>query len=105
MNKKIFVLAIGLITLPLLASAQGEGGIVSITQMAQNVAQVVWLVATIIIVILWVVTGILFLSAQGDPGKLKTAKTALFSAVGGTAIVILAYSAITIISNALFRGV
>jgi hypothetical protein len=53
---------------------------------------------------LWVLTGILFLIAQGDPGKLNIAKAALFTSIAGTIIVILAVSAQTIISNSLTSG-
>jgi len=46
-------------------------------------------------------TGILFLMAQGDPGKLQSAKLALFSAIGGTILIILANGAILLVKNSL----
>lgn len=78
---------------------------VTITGMVENVAKVVWTVGTVIVIILWVITGILFLASQGDPGKLKTAKTALFTSIAGTVIIILAFSVAGIIENAIFQGV
>jgi len=77
---------------------------ITITGLAANVANVIWIVATVIVVVFWVITGVAFLTAQGDPGKLQTAKKALFAAIGGTVIVILAYSVTSIISNAIFFG-
>ncbi|OGZ72612.1 MAG: hypothetical protein A2998_01460 [Candidatus Staskawiczbacteria bacterium RIFCSPLOWO2_01_FULL_37_25b] len=101
MNKKIlFLVLLGVLVLPAMALAQN----ITITGMVQNVAKVVWTVGTIIVIILWVITGVLFLAAQGDPGKLKTAKTALFTSIAGTVIIILAFSVAGIIENAIFRG-
>jgi len=57
------------------------------------------LIATWIIVIMWVVTGVLFLTAQGDPGKLNAGKTALLSSVAGTILVIIANGATRLIAN------
>ena len=49
--------------------------------------------------VMWVVTGILFLTAQGEPGKINTAKTSLFAAIGGTILIILANGAIAFVKN------
>ncbi len=45
-----------------------------------------------IIVVGWIIAGILYLTAAGNPTKLETAKKALFACVVGTALVILAVS-------------
>lgn len=76
----------------------------TITGMVANVARVVWIVATGIVIILWVATGVLFLAAQGAPEGLNKAKAALFTSIAGTVLVILAYSAGAIIENAILRG-
>ena len=70
--------------LPNLVFAQTLGS------MAQSAMIAVVDAAGFVVVILWVVTGMLFLIAQGAPEKLKSAKTALLAAVAGTVIVILA---------------
>lgn len=94
MNKKIlFLILSSVLVLPVVASAQ------SIGSMAQAIAGQVVIVGTWIVVIMWVVTGILFLTAQGDPGKLNSAKTALFASIGGTILIILAQSAIIFVKN------
>ena len=94
MNKKsLFLILLAVLLLPFAAHAQ------SITGMASSIATVVVQVATWIVVIMWVVTGILFLIAGGEPGKINTAKTALFSAVAGTILVILAWNGRQIVCN------
>ena len=84
---------------PMFASAQ-----LTITGMVYNVGIVIGDVAVAIVIIFWILTGILFLSAQGDPTKLGTAKKALFAAIGGTVICILAASAADLIASALKFG-
>jgi len=104
MKKNLLLLSLlAALALPAAALAQTTAN-VTVTGIVANVANVIWTVAVIIVVIFWVITGILFLAAMGDPGKLGTAKKALFAAVGGTVIVVLAYSATNIIENAIFQG-
>lgn len=94
--KKIYslILLLTLLTLPLLVSA-----VASLGTMAEAVAKEVVIVGTWIVVIMWVATGILFLTAQGDPGKLNAGKTALFAAIAGTVLIILANTAISFVRN------
>lgn len=96
----LFLVLLGVIALSLPNLVFGQ----TITGMVANVAKVVWIVATIMVLIFWVITGILFLSSMGDPSKLSKAKLALFASIGGTVIVIIAYSAMTIIGNAILNG-
>ena len=97
MNKKIlFLISLGVLVLPvsfITAAVPTIGG------MAQAIAGQVVIVGTWIVVIMWVVCGVLFLTAQGEPAKLSAAKLALFSAIGGTILVILANSAIIFVKN------
>jgi uncharacterized membrane protein (DUF485 family) len=98
-NKKIsFLILSGVLFLPSFASA------LTVQDIVDGAIQTTLYVASGITVILWVVTGLLFLSAQGDPSKLKTAKTSLFAAIAGTAIVIIASSAIGLVSSAFNLG-
>lgn len=76
-----------------------------ITGMVENVTNIIVFIGTILVVIFFIITGILFLTAQGAPEKLSLAKKALFASIAGTAIVILAQVAKTIIENALFLGI
>ena len=78
---------------------------VTITGMVDNVALIIVHVGGILVIIFWIITGLLFLSAQGAPEKLSNAKRALYMAIAGTALVILAQVASTIIGNALLFGI
>lgn len=99
-NKNLLsILLLSFLLFPVLASAQ-----LTITGMVTNVGIVIGNVAVAIVIIFWIITGILFLSAQGDPTKLTTAKKALFAAIGGTVICIVAASAIGIITMAITSG-
>jgi len=94
MNKKVlFSILSGILVLPSLASAQ------TLESMADAAVHVALYVVSAIVVIMWLVTGVLFLSAQGDPSKLKAAKTALFAAIAGTILVIVASGAIGLVSS------
>jgi len=96
MNKKtLFSILTTALVCPVLALA----AVPTIGGMAAAIAGQVYIVGTWIVVIFWVVTGILFLTAQGEPGKLEKAKMSLFAAIGGTVIVILAKSAVAFVAN------
>ena len=97
MNKKLlFFTLLGVLAMPVMAGAQ------TVQSIATNVVNnVVWPVALAAVIIFWLITGILFLSALGDPSKLGIAKKALFASIGGTVIVVLAASAIALIKNTL----
>ncbi len=97
-KKTLLLILLGILLLPGIVSAQ------TLTGMVANVLKAVWVVATGIVIVLWVTTGVLFLTAQGAPEKLGTAKRALFSSIAGTVLVIVAYSALTIVGNVLTRG-
>lgn len=94
MDKKISLLILlGLVALPGLAFA------VTIQGLVDGAVLTTLYIASGIVVILWVVTGVLFLSASGAPEKLKSAKMALIAAVAGTVIVIVASGAINLVKS------
>ncbi len=95
-NKKILFLALLIVlALPSLALAASLQGIVD------GAVNVSLIIASGVVVILWVVTGILFLTAQGAPEKLSSAKKALFAAIAGTILVLVAQGAMDMIRKAL----
>ena len=106
MKKKLLslIFLVSVFVLPGITLAQVVANI-TITGVVANVARLVWVVATGIVIIFWVITGVLFLAAQGAPEKLSTAKKALFAAIAGTVLVVLAYSAGVRIEHAIFRGI
>jgi hypothetical protein len=106
MNKKIFLplILILLFPLPSFAALVCVGNSTTITGIVCNVGNVISAVAIIIIVVFWIITGLLFLLARGDPSGLGKAKVAFFAAIGGTAIAILAATAKALIEMALTSG-
>jgi len=98
--KLLFLLLFAVLLYPVFVSAQ------SITVMVGHVTDLILTIADAIVVVLWIVTGLLFLSAQGAPEKLNKARLALFAAIGGTAIIVIVqYIGIGgLIGNALQTG-
>lgn len=97
MKKYLFILiALCLVVLPGISLAQ-----ITVESMAMGAVRTAWIVATAVVVVMWIVTGILFLSSAGDPARVGTAKKALFAAIIGTVVVIIANSAMGLISNAI----
>jgi hypothetical protein len=101
MNKKILspVLLIAPVLMALiLPFTVAADQLTTITTSIENAA---WIIGTTVVVIGWIITGILFLIAQGAPEKLSTAKTALIAAVVGTLLIVLAGSAASLIRSAI----
>ena len=99
MNKKtLFLTLLTVLILPSLASATDAA--VTITSLTDAAVNTALFIAGGVIVILWVVTGLLFLSALGAPDKLTLAKKALIASVIGTLLVIIAVSATSMVRDA-----
>lgn len=76
----------------------------SIQSLSIAIANVLWVVFSAIAVICFVFAGILFLTAQGQPEKIKTAKSAFLWGIVGVVVGIIAYSIISITCKALGGG-
>jgi hypothetical protein len=96
-NKNLIfsVLLLSILVLPSLVFAQ-----VTIISIVNSLATTISYLAGVVAVICWIITGIMFLTAMGDPGKLGTAKKALIFSIVGTAIALLAGSAPGIVCTA-----
>lgn len=92
------ILLLAVLILPNFANAQSITGIVA------NLANVIRIVSGFVAISFWIITGLLFLTASGDPSKLGKARVALIGAIIGTAIGILALAAPTIIETAITAG-
>lgn len=103
-NKKIlFLILLSILILPVKTFAQVGldcPGDMSIDNIACNAVNTALYIAAAIVIILWVVTGVLFLMAQGAPEKLNKAKLALFTSVVGTIVVILAFYGMDLVGKA-----
>ncbi|MBX4200786.1 pilin [Candidatus Parcubacteria bacterium] len=58
-----------------------------------------WPIVVTIIIVMLMWSGIMFLTAAGDPAKISTAKKAILWAIIGVVIIVLSYSIISIINN------
>lgn len=78
---------------------------VSLLSIIFNVANAVWIIFTLVVVVAFVAAGIIFLTAQGSPEKIKTAKAAFLWGVAGVAVGIIAFSIKTIVERIMTTGV
>lgn len=97
-NKKILILVLLaiVIILPSVSCAQP-----TLQSMANSFADTLFAVGTSIVVIFWVVTGVLYMSSLGNPGRLKAANMSLFVSIVGTILIVLAKVAAIIVGNSL----
>lgn len=99
----------GCLIFPLFVSAQlqafGPGvKINSLSQLILNIVNAVWVVFTVIVVIMFIVAGVLFFTAQGEPQKLQQAKTAVIWGVVGVAVGIFAFTVIYLVEHVIAFG-
>lgn len=99
MNKKITFLSLlsTLLVLPSISIAQPPGQIPGnilnlITGVALLVFDILWVVAAVFIVVMFVLAGFKYLTAQGDPSKVNEANRAVAWGAGGVIVIILAWS-------------
>src|SRR3989344_4979788 len=101
------LLLLTFILLPIFTSAQlvsvwpGGPPAIDLWTLFANILRAVWIIFTFIAVIAFVVSGVLFLSAQGNPEKIKIARQAVIWGSVGIIVGILAFSIIGIIESAL----
>jgi len=77
------------------------GAVDSIQSLSVAIARVVWVVFTVIAVICFVIAGVMFLTARGDPAKLTLARSAFLWGLAGVAVGIVAFSIIRLTCNVL----
>lgn len=106
MNKIIIsLIALVVVISPVMALAQIGGTpptiSLDLTALGNKIASTMWIVFTILAVIMFVVAGIQFLTAQGDPEKVQAARGSLIWGVVGVVVAILAFTIITIVKSAI----
>jgi hypothetical protein len=106
MNKKVLSSVIlGILIFPLAGSAQleqygtGAPPISDWHNIVTGIEEATGLIFGAIAVICFVIAGVLFLTAQGAPEKLKEAKSAVIWGVVGVIVGIVAFSIIAIVGN------
>jgi hypothetical protein len=71
----------------------------SINELINNVLNGIWIVFGAIAVIMFIIAGVLFLAAQGNPEKVAQARQAFLWGVAGVVVGIIAYSIIAIVGT------
>lgn len=98
--KTKYLLLLLAVVLPVVSQAQFTQPLnVSFTSLVTTTFNLVWVVFAIIAVICFVFAGILFLTAQGEAGKITQAKSAVVWGAVGIGVAILGYSIINIIMS------
>ena len=108
-SKIIAISAFSALLLPVIALAvtlPGEptGGLTNFTDIFTKVGSIVWPVAMGIAFIVFLIAGIMFMTAAGDPTKVATARNWVLYGVVGVVVAILAYSIVTIVSTTVGGG-
>jgi hypothetical protein len=104
MKKIILVLTLlAVLTMPVMALAQISTSPPTINTdlegLGEKIVSAVWIVFTVIVIIMFVIAGILFLTAQGNPEKVSLARMAFLWGVVGVVVGILAYTMITVVTS------
>ena len=107
------LVSLSVLALPIMALAQQvvpPGGtsdnptnvvIADFDQLITRIKTFMWLIFGGIAVVMFVIAGITFLTAQGDPEKIATARSAFIWGVAGIVVAIVAYSILSIVSSLL----
>lgn len=106
MKRNLIILPlIGLVLFaPVVASAI-PGTIGSFAAFADRVKDFAWQVFALLAVIMFIIAGIMFLTAQGDPDKVGKARSAFMWGVAGVIVGIIAYSILAITGALLGTGI
>ena len=107
-NVVSFAVICATVALPLAALAVNNpiqnvsgGGVFDIQTLVNTVLSKLWIVFAAAAVIAFLYAGLIFLTANGAPDKIATARLAFLWGVVGIAVGILAYTIITIVSSLL----
>lgn len=107
-RKKILIGAAIMLVLPVLTvkanvipPAPTSATISSLSVFFNDVLSLIWPVAAGLSAVMAVVAGIMLITAQGEPEKIRAGRSALIWAIIGFVVAIVAYSMPTIVSNAI----
>lgn len=104
--KKIILslVTVSAVALPLLAMAAFNPGSTpnpptDIGTIVNAVLNFVWILFVALAILSILFAGVLFLTSQGDPEKVKTARTAVLWGIVGIVVAIIAFSIVLIVRN------
>jgi len=102
------LVVLGAVALPVMALAQIGGNppaiSLNLTTLGNRIANAVWIIFTAIAVIMFVVAGIMFLTAQGEPEKIQKARSSLIWGVAGIVVAVIAFTIITLVVRVVNSG-
>ena len=103
MNKKLsFLLALGfLLVFPVVSFAQPTTLSGAVEIIISAALDIVWKIAAAVVIIMFTVAGIKFLTAQGDPSKLAEARNFVIWGLAGVVVIILAWSIMSLVEGEL----
>ncbi|MEI7425091.1 MAG: hypothetical protein WCK10_03170 [Candidatus Staskawiczbacteria bacterium] len=103
---KLTLALVGLLALPVMAFAipAGVPSISGLTQIVTYIENALWIIFGLIAVICFVMAGILFLTAGGQPEKVQSARSAFIWGIAGVVVGIVAYSIVQIVSTVMQGG-
>ncbi len=112
MNKKIIIAAsVAMLALPLVSLAFTPGNIpntvstLSVNQLIDILFSILWPVIIAFAIIMFILAGISFFNAQGDPDKVATARNQVLWGIVGMVVALLAFSIPFIVRNTLNNGI
>jgi len=100
------LICLSVLALPVLAMAADPvlgdrpGEVSDFNSLIKTILDFAWVVFVVLAIIMFIVAGILFLTAQGDPTKVATARNAFLWGVVGIVVGIIAFSIVQIVGTA-----
>lgn len=76
----------------------------NLVAIGNNIANGAWIIFTIVAVIMFLIAGILFLTAAGNPEKVQQARNAFLWGVAGIVVAVIAFAIITIVTSVVTTG-
>ena len=98
----VSLLLLSILLVPAMAFTQPNVTINSLGQLINAIKKTIWVISGLVALIAFVVAGILFLIAAGNPKKIVQAKTAFLWGIVGVAMGIVAYSIAAMVEIVLF---
>lgn len=109
MNKKrvaLFFLLISFISFSsfVMAALPPADGITDIGVLIQNIIKIIWIAFVAIVVVCFIIAGIDFLIARGNPAKIEEARRFVIWGVVGVAVAIIGFSIIKLVQGSLIAS-
>ena len=103
-NKKLFLFSvlIFLLTAPVVILAQPPGPfagtpVTLVANIIGLVGSILWSISIAFVVVMFTLAGFKFLTAQGEPQKISEARTAVIWGTVGVAVIVLAWSMVSLL--------